>query len=410
MKVLSWKPHYGWMFGLASSMPDDTFYIMNKMDGANPTNDLAESNGYWRWLRCIKPKPSNVKLLGQNISEIDVDDYDVAILIPDAGHVNIWKKYLTDIPIVWKFHLGNKGTKNILDEKGTEILGNYPCIFSASSQRDFYGIDGEVAWSQNPEIYKNWTGEIKRAMWTCERIGAPNDARYMQRGGRIWDKIHPYVKSKRYGLDFRLGTPITSFEEMIVAYRLNRCYVECATNTILTDGLVEAMMSGMPPVVYAAWEMDRVIEHGVNGFKSTEPREMINYISNLLEDYDLAKKIGEKARETALELWGPKVTETVYHKAFMEAIRKHDGWGYGKHGKTPKLLRVYGIKSENTTVDDFLYETSKKKISELESDFVKEFSNVVTCSRCLRQFQIRHIKGMHYIKPLDSGEYIEVEK
>lgn len=410
MKILTCIPHYGWGFGLASSMPNDTFYIANKLVTEYASSDLSISNGYWRWLRCIKPKPVNVKLLGQSISEINVDDYDVAILIPDANQFEIWTKYLVNMPIVWKFHLSNQGTKDALGTKGEKMLGNYPCIFSAHTQKEFYGLNGSVAWSQSPEIYKDWSGDIKRAMWTCERIGVPNDARYTQRGGYIWDQIHPYLKIKRYGLDFRLGTPITSFEEMILAYRINRCYVECATNTILTDGLVEAMMSGMPPVVYAAWEMDRIIDHEVNGFKSTDPKEIINYVSNLLEDYDLAKEIGEKARETAIKLWGPEVTRTVYYDAFVEAIRIFNSEKYGKSKGFPKLLQVYRIKNESTTVDDFLFEMSKARIKELEEDFKKEFSNFVTCSHCLKQFEITHIKGAHLIKSLHGEESIEVEK
>jgi hypothetical protein len=397
------------MFGLASSMPNDTFYVTNRIIGREPKGDLSISNGYWRWLRCIKPKPVNVKLLGESMKEIDVDDYDVAILIPDAGQIEVWEKYLQDIPIVWKFHLCNTVVKELLAKHGSKLIGDYPCIYSAESQKEFYGMKGKIAWSQDPEIYNGWTGEVKKAMWTCERIGIPNqnDARYMERGGFIWDKIHPFTHSKRYGLDFRLGTPITTFEEMIVAYKLNRCYLECATGTILTDGLIEAMMSGMPPVVYASWEMDRIIEHGVNGFKSTNPTEMINYVNNLLEDHDLAKEMGKEARKTALKLWSPEISREAYHEACLEAIRQYNKQGR-RRKNTLQLFQLYSIKSHSTSVDDFLFEMSKRKITELKSDFEKEFCNVVTCSHCLKKFELKHVKGTHIVKPVDDGEYVEV--
>lgn len=406
MKVLTYLPHYGWMFGLATSMPNDTFYIANKLTLKHRTNDISISNGYWQWLKCIKPKPTNVKLLGQNLSEINTDDYDVAILIPDAGQIDLWKKYLNEMPIVWKFHLSNPESRAIFNARGSEVIGNYPCIFSANSQREFYGLEGDIAWSQSPEIYKDWNGKIERAMWTCERIGVPNDSRYMQRGGYIWDQIRQYIKAKRYGLDFRLGTPITAFEEIVNAYKFNRCYVECATNTILTDGLVEAMMTGMPPVVYASWEMDRVIEHGVNGFKSKDIKEIIEYTNLLLGDYDLAKEIGKKSRETALELWNPEVTKNVYHNAFKKASKIYNSEQHSRNKKFPLLMQIYRLENHQVT-DDFFMMITKKKISELGSEFGKMHSNIVECSFCLKKFKLSHHEGKHIIESADGEEIIE---
>jgi hypothetical protein len=405
MKILSYIPHFGWFFGLASSMPQDSFYIINKVESDEQRgSDLCVQNGYWSWIPSLKPKPINVTLLGQSFSEVDFDDYDVIILIPDAGQLKFIQKYGvgTKIPVVWKFHLNDPTSKAVFSDlrsQGKELptLG-YPCIFSAQSQKEFYGFDeGEVAWSQNPEVYQGWKGDIRRAMWTCERIGnpVPGDGRYANRGGMIWDQIRTKVNSIRYGLDFRLGTPITSFEELITAYRLNRCYVECAVNTILTDGLVEAMMTGMPPVVYDSWEMSRVIDQGVNGFKSRNVDEMILFIKNLLDDPDLARKIGKEARNTALKVWSPKVSEEAYHKSIEKAFEVYNRRTGHFRNKVPHTVEI-------STADTYMLNTSMKRIQELDLEFYTKHTGVLECPHCFERLKIVHLKREHSLEPFEK--------
>jgi hypothetical protein len=394
------------MFGLASSMPNDAFYIINKVEPDEQRgSDLCVQNGYWRWLPFLKPKPANVTILGQGFSEINFDDYDVIILIPDAGQLRFIQKYGvgTKIPVVWKFHLNEFGAKRVYEElvaQGKELptLG-YPAVFSAQSQKEFYGLEGEVAWSQSPEVYQGWKGDVRRVMWTCERIGNPEtiggDPRYMYRGGMIWDKINPRVNSIRYGLDIRLGTPITAFEELISAYRLNRCYVECAVNTILTDGLVEAMMTGMPPVVHDSWEMGRIIDQGINGFKSKNIDELVMFINKLLEDPDLAKTIGQEARNTALKLWSPKVSEDVYHRSIEKSFEV-----FNKRTNSNKMFLPHSLKI--STADNYMLNTSMKRIQELDLAFYIKHTGMLECPHCFERLKIVHMKGEHTLEPFDT--------
>jgi hypothetical protein len=387
-------------------MPTDSFHIINKIEPDEQRgSDLCVQNGYWQWLPALKPKPGNVFLLGQSFSEVNFDDYDVILLIPDAGQLRFIEKYGvgTKIPVVWKFHLSDFQSQAIYKEliaKGKELptLG-YPVVYSAQTQKEFYGIPGEVAWSQSPDIYKDWRGDIRRVMWTCERIGTPStvggDIRYMYRGGMIWDKITPHVNAIRYGLDIRLGTPITSFEELLSAYRLNRCYVECAVNTILTDGLVEAMMTGMPPVVHDSWEMSRVIEHGVNGYKSKDPMEMIKFITTLLDDFDLAKRIGQEARKTAIKFWEPKVSEDVYHNSIEKAFEIFNQRIGSPRSKVTDIFQV-------STADSYMLSSSGKRIQELELAFYTKHTGILECPHCFERLKIVHLKGEHSVEPFEK--------
>jgi hypothetical protein len=401
MKILCYVPHYGWFSGLASSMPNDSFYIVNKIEiGENRGSDLSVVSGYWKWLREIKPKPSNVTLLGQSWDEINTDDYDVVILIADANQIPLLT-YTRKMPRVFKFHLKNPGTKTSKEGLLKE-MGNYPLIFSAESQKTWYNFNHPsqyvITGGKDPDLYKGWIGDWKQVMWTCERIGKEENAilsnvRWNERGGNFFYQVlkeDPSLPLRRYGLDFQLGTPITPFENLVSALRHSRVYFEAAQDTLLTDGLMEAMMTGMPVIVYPANEMDLVVEHGVNGFKAKTAQEVVQYSRQLLGDYDLAKELGAEARKKALEVWNPQKTEKLHHQAFQEAMdvfNKENNTSRSFHTKIPIPSRT----------DIFFAESLDKRIQEIEKEN-EAITGWFRCSLCGEKLNIRHLHGEHIVE------------
>jgi glycosyltransferase involved in cell wall biosynthesis len=69
----------------------------------------------------------------------------------------------------------------------------------------------------------------------------------------------------------------------------------------LSLSTLEAMMAGMPVVALATTEMATVIEHGRSGYAVTDARELAPCMRALLAEPDLARRLGEGARRTALE-------------------------------------------------------------------------------------------------------------
>jgi hypothetical protein len=69
----------------------------------------------------------------------------------------------------------------------------------------------------------------------------------------------------------------------------------------LSLSTLEAMMAGTPVVALATAEMATVIAHGVSGFAVTDVRQLAAPMRELLRDPDLARRLGEAARRTALE-------------------------------------------------------------------------------------------------------------
>ena len=60
------------------------------------------------------------------------------------------------------------------------------------------------------------------------------------------------------------------------------------------------MMVGLPIVALATTEMATVVENGVSGFVDTDVDRLIARMHQLLRDPDLARELGQGAREAAL--------------------------------------------------------------------------------------------------------------
>ncbi len=63
----------------------------------------------------------------------------------------------------------------------------------------------------------------------------------------------------------------------------------------------EAMMLGMPIVALATTEMSTVVENGVSGWIDTNAHALVERMQELLHDADEARRLGEGARQTAVE-------------------------------------------------------------------------------------------------------------
>ena len=62
---------------------------------------------------------------------------------------------------------------------------------------------------------------------------------------------------------------------------------------------IEAMAAGLP--VLGNIHPSSPIKHGISGFLSDDPLELNNYAKLLLNDKDLAIKMGSKAREAVFD-------------------------------------------------------------------------------------------------------------
>lgn len=118
-----------------------------------------------------------------------------------------------------------------------------------------------------------------------------------------------------------LSGGLQTYNEMKQKMRDARVYVYTGTQPAsYTLGFIEAMMTGIPIVAIGSklatsintannisanlYEIPDIIQNGVNGYVTDDPQQARKYIQALLDDHNLAKRIGAMGRERAISLFG----------------------------------------------------------------------------------------------------------
>ena len=95
--------------------------------------------------------------------------------------------------------------------------------------------------------------------------------------------------------------PAEDKDELRYYYQQARLFLNTSLHSPIPTVILEAMACGCPIVSTETCMIPEVIEHGVNGFMSNDPEELRAYCIKLLEDKDLAVKMGNAARTTIEE-------------------------------------------------------------------------------------------------------------
>lgn len=154
----------------------------------------------------------------------------------------------------------------------------------------------------DPEEYRDFDGRDPVALRVANQV--------MDRSRRFaWDahveivRGHPTkLLGHNPGIDG--SAPAESWEDLKANYRQHRAYVHTA-GVGLDDGynlgVVEAMMTGMPVVSLAGSESP--IVDGVAGYVSADVTRLNERLGHLLGDRALARELGQRAREIALDVF-----------------------------------------------------------------------------------------------------------
>ena len=63
-----------------------------------------------------------------------------------------------------------------------------------------------------------------------------------------------------------------------------------------------------------------IIKNGKKGYMSNDPATLRKYVETLLEDDDLAREIGNNARQTILEKFGMKKFLESWNSLFLDCV------------------------------------------------------------------------------------------
>ena len=130
-----------------------------------------------------------------------------------------------------------------------------------------------------------------------------------------------------------MPTALLSYDDLKAALRQNRVYFYTGTFPApYTLGFVEAWITGIPvvsighemrdrrllPTNGPGWfEIESLLINGWNGFHANDVDTLHEYVSALLNDYALAKQIGEAGRAAAIPIFGKEAVKAQWRKLLL---------------------------------------------------------------------------------------------
>lgn len=147
-----------------------------------------------------------------------------------------------------------------------------------------------------------YTGEIERGIVVVNNLRR----RGRRLGADVFDRAREEIALDLVGMGATVAGGIGEIPpaELAAFTSHYRFFLHPIRYTSLGLAVCEAMMVGMPVVALRTAEMATVIEHGVNGYASTDVKQLIEAMRLLLRDAHHARTLGDAARAYAQERFG----------------------------------------------------------------------------------------------------------
>ena len=265
------------------------------------------AEGIKDWNTNYAPVPENYFLLDPELGENQIPDhvdFDVILSQNKFGQYQIAKKMagLLHLPMISLEHtlpVPNWGS-DIL-EPIRNMRGHLNLFISRHSIEAWGWEEGTLVITHGVDT------ELFKPDKSIERedhaLSVVND--WINRdwccGFNIWQNVIKDLPHRVLGDTPGLSEPASSTQDLVSAYQSSRIFLNTSTISPIPTVLLEAMSCGCAVVSTETCMIPEVIEHGVNGFMSNDENELKQYVVDLLNDEDLAKQMGEAARETIVK-------------------------------------------------------------------------------------------------------------
>ena len=206
------------------------------------------------------------------------------------------------------------------------LSARFDFIFISESKKADYGLPGRVILpGVDGDLFHGYTGEEARILRVGNLIAerthmfdAPLQQAVLEGRPRGSSPLpHVTLGQNPAWLDSR---PSRNFEDLLDHYRRMRCLFHI-TREEYEDGYnlstLEAMATGMPVVSLS--NATSPVEDGVNGFHSLDPAVLRERLELLLEDRELALRLGRNARESVLDQFPISRFSALWREAIEEA-------------------------------------------------------------------------------------------
>lgn len=191
----------------------------------------------------------------------------------------------------------------------------------------YIGEDAIIRFDADDDLYKGWQGQRERVMTMIQDVPHRREFvsyDYFERATRDIDRV-------LFGPDNETMTDVTlggvpDIMSLLKELQTNRVFFYTGTAPAsYTLGFMEAWMTGIPIVGIGPkianrifdielYEVGDLVTNGVDGYIFDDENELAFYTRELLNDYELAKRIGAAGRQRAMELFGKQTIRNQWEQ------------------------------------------------------------------------------------------------
>lgn len=251
-----------------------------------------------------------------------VDRFDVVIVmhLPRWIHAN-WG-VLREKPTVWRT-IGQSVVHNENELRKYRSNSNFKIVRYSPMEWNipgFIGADALIRFYKDQDEFKDWNGKEKAVI----TFGQSMTKRADHCGWNHFNAATAPFSRKIYGPGNEEAGEINqgkkTYDELRAAMRDHRAYFYTGTiPASYTLNFMESWMTGIPLVAigpklgnsttqygppHNLYEIQNLIQNGLNGFISDDVGELSICIHELMENENLAKTISENGRKSAIEIFG----------------------------------------------------------------------------------------------------------
>jgi hypothetical protein len=293
------------------------------------------TRGMWgtSWDTRSRPAPHNVRLLETN-TPVDPHPYDLVLAQSfwQWEQVRRWPipKVLLLHTMPGYYHSGDSAQGVCLDRLFHEyFLRHTVIVYTSHDAAQAWGFPGEaMPYAIDVHDYDaiRYSGHIPRAL-SVTHFFKERDAYH---GYSLFkaitdDKIPFSIVGHNPGLND--SAPARDWDELRSIYASHRVYLNTTTEGVPL-AMLEAMAAGMP-IVTAPLPPRRattLVRDGENGFVSSDPAELRERVQLLLDDHDVAMRMGRRSREILGEIVPSGEFQRCWNDVFEKAVSQPKRW------------------------------------------------------------------------------------
>jgi glycosyltransferase involved in cell wall biosynthesis len=254
--------------------------------------------------------------------------FDCVVVMHDIIFIKKFWDVLSERPVFWRT-IGQGMQDFELIARPLRAAGLFIIRYSPTEKLipDYLGEDAIIRFCKSPNCHSNWTGADGYIL-TFSNL-------YYQRYPEDYcDYINIIdgmpARLGGYGNDqFSRSIGLLTPNDQLEAYRGARAYLYASGLGIpYTLNFIEAWMVGIPTVVYAPnervgpyFEIDKIIEHGIDGYVCRTIQDTRQTLNRLLNDTAMAQRIGSSGRARAIELFSAEGAAQLWQKALSDGVR-----------------------------------------------------------------------------------------